>query len=358
MKWKGVFLWGLILLGLLPLVFKAMPKEVSTPLANAHVSVGHMYHKGRPLIWKQNQLKIYNSKPNYQNLIQHTFDVWQVALAPVHTLTLTWVSTPEEADIVIRFVDEVPLPVQKDALNRRGYIAGLSTPIQYDSAHNQLDTVHIQFSLLNSAGVPQSLNVLTRVMLHEWGHALGLWGHSSNTYDVMAAHYYKQIQTETEQLNQGDIKTLQTLYRQDTPTTSHDYTLAVLKRESERNPSQINYWKYARALRDASHTQEAFVYYQKAVALEARNADLYLEYVQTVQKTGDNITALRLLSKDLPPALADNARLTLEKAWVQLKLNQANDAKMSQAQAIKRDASLEASLLNQALTRYLYHLND
>ena len=348
----------ILLFGFVLMALKVMQVGVPTPLATAQVSVAHMFHKGQPLIWKQTHLKVYSSHPLYHAMIQSTFQAWQSALAPLQRLSLEWSSSPEEADIVIRFVDKIPLPMQRDAQNRRGYIAGLSTPLQYDATHKSLDKVSIQLALLNSEGIPQSTSVLKRVMLHEWGHALGLWGHSANAYDVMAANYYKQVQSDSLQLNQGDVKTLQALYGDSSSLVSHELTLAVLKREIERNPTQMNYWKYARALRDAGNWQEAFHHYQQAVAMDSKNPDLYLEWVQATQKHGDNVSTLRLLTTALPPALSQNARLMLEKAWVQLKLNQIDEAKVSQAEAIKREASLEASLLNQALKRYLYHLND
>ncbi len=75
-----------------------------------------------------------------------------------------------------------------------------------------------------------SAEEMRTVCLHEFGHALGLWGHSPHPGDI-------SYPTATaQQLSARDIATLRKLY--DTPlnTAQHDITISVLKNAIEQKP--------------------------------------------------------------------------------------------------------------------------
>ncbi len=321
--------------------------------------VDHMRHKGRLLVWQDARINIYTNRSDYKPLIENAFARWQSALEGAHPLGLNWVETPEEANLLIHFVDAIALPVQVDAQDRRGYIAGLTTPKAYND--KGLRQVVMQFALLNSGGLPQTRAVLDRVMLHEMGHALGLWGHSPNPYDVMNASYVKGLgdeKTETSLLQQGDVKLIKAVYAQaEAPqpliNKGISQVVALAKAEAEAHPTALSIWKYARSLRDATLLAEASVQYQKALAFGGINPPLYLEFVQCLERQARNADALAFLSEGLPKGYAQNGRLQLEKAYVLLKLKRPVEAKAVYDQALRLDAKLATSPVGRELAELL-----
>jgi predicted Zn-dependent protease len=328
-------------------------------IAASTVFVDHMRHKGRLLVWQDARVNVYTTRPNYKPLIENAFAPWQSALKTVHPLRLSWVDTPEEASLLIHFVDAIALPIQVDAQHRRGYIAGLTTPKTYND--KGLRQVTMQFALLNSGGLPQQSAVLERVMLHEMGHALGLWGHSTNPYDVMNASYVNalgQKNKTTSTLQNGDVKLVQGVYTQahakaNLEKTSDSQGLALAKAEAERQPTVLSLWKYARALRDANAFAEASVQYQKALSFGGVNPPLYLEFVQCLERQAQNTEALSYLSERLPKGYVQEGRLQLEKAYVLWKLKRLSEAKTVYQDALERDAMLGASPVGRELADLL-----
>jgi predicted Zn-dependent protease len=332
---------------------------VPQAIAASPAFVDHMRHKGRLLVWQDARVNVYTNRPNYKPLIENAFAPWQSALEGEHPLNLNWVETPEDASLLIQFVDAIALPIQVDAQHRRGYIAGLTTPKAYND--KGLRQVVMQFALLNSGGLPQQSAVLERVMLHEMGHALGLWGHSTNPYDVMNASYVNTLGKDKKaitSLQQGDVKLIQAVYAQvQAPQSIKNkglsQALALAKAEAEANPTVLSIWKYARALRDANAFAEASVQYQKALAFGSVNAPLYLEFVQCLERQAQNADALSFLSEQLPKGYVQNGRLQLEKAYVLLKLKRSVEAKSVYEQALRLDASLATSPVGRELAELL-----
>lgn len=328
-------------------------------IAASPAFVDYMRHKGRLLVWQDARVNVYTNRSDYKFLIENAFAPWQSALEGEHPLNLNWVETPEEASLIIHFVDAIALPFQVDAQHRRGYIAGLTTPKTYND--KGLRQVVMQFALLNSGGLPQKPAVLERVMLHEMGHALGLWGHSTNPYDVMNASYVNAFEKDkktTTALQQGDVKLIQTVYAQAQAPQSIEnkglsQALALAKAEADANPTALSLWKYARTLRDADAFAEASVQYQKALAFGGVNPPLYLEFVQCLERQARNADALSFLSERLPKGYGQNGRLQLEKAYVLLKLKRAVEAKAVYDKALRLDANLATSPVGRELADLL-----
>ncbi len=61
-------------------------------------------------------------------------------------------------------------------------------------------------------GMNQTQNYLRAAARHELGHALGIWGHSSNTADVM---YFSQVR-QPPPISDRDLNTLKRIYQQPT----------------------------------------------------------------------------------------------------------------------------------------------
>jgi predicted Zn-dependent protease len=351
-------------------------RDLEDPSVSVHASssttryTAHMFHHNRPLLWQQSHLALHCPDATLQPLVKKAFTPWQESLSTVYPITLRFVETPTDADIIITTAPSLDAKVQWDASNRRGYTAALTKPVTYNAEANKLDTVTIELATQNSSGLPQTTETLQRVLLHEFGHALGLWGHSSNGFDVMSPNFYKGLGQKNAglSLSQNDVETLQALYQQGMPTLNPQnyaettltqkatYTpVASLARQQallETSPSWQGYWKLARGYRDASQPLQADVAYGKALQLKGTDAGLYLERVQAFQYAGMNTEALALLSP-MPNSYSGAGRLTLEKAWLMVKLNRISEARTLVQEGLQQTPSLANDPITKELLQYL-----
>jgi predicted Zn-dependent protease len=337
----------------------------STP-STAGRYVAHMFHHNSPLLWRQSQLSIYCPDTTFQPLVLKAFEPWAKGLYAVHPIQLMFVSTPTEADIIITLAKTLDAKIQWDNANRRGYTAALTKPIAYDAQTGALDTVTIEVATLNSSGLPQSTETIQRVVLHELGHALGLWGHSSNGFDVMSPNFYKGLgkQNTPLTLSENDVETIKALYQQYspeletpslTPVQKPHNTVASLTRQQammEASPSWQGYWELARRYRDANQPLQADAAYGKVLQLKGPNPDLYLERIQALQLAGMNTEALALLNP-APTPYQTVGRLTLEKAWLMVKLDRIPEARTLFDQALQQSPALEQGTTAQQVKQYL-----
>jgi len=67
----------------------------------------------------------------------------------------------------------------------------------------------IRLAVFDASGVPVSLAKLKRVAMHEFGHALGIWGHSPNPKDIMS------LDEHASSITDADVNTLLLAYSQD-----------------------------------------------------------------------------------------------------------------------------------------------
>jgi hypothetical protein len=130
--------------------------------------------------------------PRYPAMTQDVFDEWSAAGFP---LRFTFVLDSTDADISIRWRDRFP---ESD-----GQRIGVTERIQ--SSDFQIARAGILIALHDSAGRALSPTVVTGIVRHEVGHALGL-NHSSDMSSVM----YREAATMT--MSASDRATLRLLY--------------------------------------------------------------------------------------------------------------------------------------------------
>lgn len=172
------------------------------------------------LIWSAFPVTVYFDHPptsSDSSSANKRLQDWSQAVAQAITdwsqyLSLQEVATPETADIVIR---RSPPPLQAN-LNPQTRLleipraATAQTNYQiYTNSDNPPKLLHRMTIYIDPGRSSKSLQATAR---HEIGHALGIWGHSPFTEDVM---YFSQVR-DAPPISPRDINTLKKVYQQPT----------------------------------------------------------------------------------------------------------------------------------------------
>ncbi len=177
------------------------------------------------LVWSNFPIQVYIepsqtesaiANESWLSLAQTALQAWQ----PYLPLQVT--EQPDTADITIRAVAP-PLQIaasptttnQPDDSPRRltlGRVRSAEARYQlYLKTLNSGKTELIHRCTIN-INPRQAQAYMYTALLHELGHALGLWGHSLNPQDTM---YFSQVQQPVE-ISERDINTLKRVYQQPT----------------------------------------------------------------------------------------------------------------------------------------------
>jgi len=130
------------------------------------------------------------------------------------------------------------------------------------------------------------------VCLHEFGHAIGLWGHSPNTDDVCHAMATAQHPTPR------DINTLLKIY--DTPlhTSQHDIAIDLLKKEIQRKPRLARpHYLLGAVYFDKGDMALAIPNFQNCLRIDPNYEPAREKLIQAYQKTGQSNQATRLIEQ-------------------------------------------------------------
>ena len=152
---------------------------------------------GKIIRWKKSDVDVFIESGIYYDEVQKVVEVYQGILSG--RLKFTIVQDRKTADIVVRFVDRI-------GAGGETYIAGLTSNSKSgDGAILSSDVKLLtKKPLINK---PVSEEEMYMVALHEFGHAIGIEGHSQDEGDVMFAS--QQGHTE---LSQKDIDTINLVY--------------------------------------------------------------------------------------------------------------------------------------------------
>ena len=145
------------------------------------------------------------------------------------------------------------------------------------------------------------------VCVHEFGHAIGLWGHSPHPGDIC-------YPTATaQQPSERDIATLHKLYNTPLNTRQHDVAIKVLKTEIEQKPyadpqTQLRaHYLLGAIYFDKGDTASAIDSFQTCRQLDAKFRPAIEKLIQVYHKTDETHEAIALLEKRITqkPSPAD-----------------------------------------------------
>ena len=132
------------------------------------------------------------------------------------------------------------------------------------------------------------------VCLHEFGHAIGLWGHSPDNTDVCHATATAQHPTAR------DVRTLLKLY--DTPlhTSQHDIAIDLLKKEIQTNPRLPRpHYLLGAVYFDKGDMAPAITHFQNCLGVDPNFAPAREKLIQAYRKTGQSSQAVRLVEQSV-----------------------------------------------------------
>ncbi len=145
-----------------------------------------------------------NVSGEYLSCVNDSINKWQQAINGI--LTFNQVNNYQDANIVFDFVDDVS---SKD--NYEPTRAGLTTPVMNNET---LMRMEVKIKPTDDSGNYYSREQIAAVVDHELGHALGLFGHSSDPNDIMyIGGDYISRETYNKNVTNRDFNTLSLLYR-------------------------------------------------------------------------------------------------------------------------------------------------
>jgi len=124
---------------------------------------------------------IRNYQPAYANQVSKALDVWSNVLS--HQIAFAPTTNKEQADLRVSWVNSIDTKGHSDD-GGTAYTAGLTVP---NISNSQLKYMDIKLATFDIEGHPQNADTIYAVAVHEFGHSLGLLGHSPDSGDIMFA---------------------------------------------------------------------------------------------------------------------------------------------------------------------------
>ncbi len=142
----------------------------------------------------------------YTALVNKSFGQWQKSLDGI--ISFQQVNDPKSAQIYLSFVD-----VDSSSFchgQNCEYSVGTTVPVIQDQ---KLKSMDVTINVKNNLGSYFSPEEISTVIVHEIGHALGIWGHSTYVMDIMFYSADKLYGDNSQKyISQRDINTVKLLY--------------------------------------------------------------------------------------------------------------------------------------------------
>ena len=243
----------------------------------------------------------------YLAAVRHAMRTWETATDGKIRFQET--ETLEQADIRVAetysgrlsFLDTQLGSAQLMRLERDTYTVS-GTDVQTQSNHTvKSSNTPIDFTVevilvLERDGTTGELTQeeMRTVCLHEFGNAIGLWGHSPDTLDVCHAMATAQYPTSR------DINTLLKLYNTPLHTSQHEIAIEILKQELQTNPRHARpHYLLGAVYFDKGDIALAIANFQNCLGIDPNFEPATEKLIQAYEKTGQKIQAIRLIEKKI-----------------------------------------------------------
>ena len=241
----------------------------------------------------------------YLNEIRYAMRTWETATDGEIRFQET--ETLEQADIRVTsaytgslsFLDTQLGSAELTRLEQGRYtVSGTDVQSQNDNADppaNASTNFRVEVILvLESDGTTGELSQekMRTVCLHEFGHAIGLWGHSPDIDDVCHAMATAQHPTPR------DINTLLKIYNTPLHTAQHDIAIDLLKKEIQTNPRLARpHYLLGAVYFDRGEMALAIPNFQNCLGVDPNYEPAREKLIQAYQKTGQSNQAVRLVEQ-------------------------------------------------------------
>ena len=286
-----------------------------------------LFSQGRITRFTQMPIRVYISpvlkESPYLPEIQHAMQVWETASEGAIRFEET--ETSQNADIRVSWGHNAlyngfqDMRLGSAQLTRRNTQAKILHDTKQTVAHPLTDaavsppfTVEIILMLEGDGTIGElSQEEMRTVCLHEFGHAIGLWGHSPHPGDV------NYPTAAAQHPSARDITTLRKLYNTPPNTPQHETAVKVLKAEIEQRPHADkqkhlrSHYLLGTVYLDKGDTDTAIASFLSCRQLDDKFQPAIEKLIQAYHETGQTPEAIALLEKRITktPSPADYNKL-------------------------------------------------
>ena len=291
--------------------------QQSRPSANAdYFDYITLFSQGRITRFTEMPIRVYISpilrESPYLPEIRYAMQTWQTASED--DIRFEETETPQNADIRVSWGYTGLLTDFQDTRLGSAELTRLKETTQTVGQNQSVSTssrpftVEVILMLEGDATIGElSQEEMRTVCLHEFGHAIGLWGHSPHPGDIS---YPTAI---AQHPSPRDITTLRKLYRTPLDTPQHDIAINMLKAEIEEKPHADakkhlrSHYLLGTVYFDKGDTASAIASFKTCRQLDTKFQPAVEKLIQAYHETGETHEAITLLEKrvDQKPSPAD-----------------------------------------------------
>ncbi len=265
-----------------------------------------LFSDGRITRFTRMPIRVYISpilkESPYLPEIRYAMNEWETALEGKIDFEET--DVPTEADIRVSWAYSNLLEIQDTRLG-----SAELTRLEHKAAGTHTPSFKVEIILiLEGDGTIDELSEdeMRTVCLHEFGHAIGLWGHSPHPADVSYPTAIAQRPTAR------DINTVIRLYNTPLNTSQHDIAIDALKAEAARKPWHLRaHYLLGTVYFDKGEFAASIGCFQECRRLKPNFQPAIERLLQAYKETGQTSEAINLLEERLAQKLSPSDYNTL-----------------------------------------------